>query len=169
MYSQARTASASEAATRPRYGSVLVVVGDLPTVDTVLPEAVSIAQRDRAILTFLYAVPDTRVWFVAAGFGAMALAYLPSDPEGAARRSLNAAVARTPADIGVRTSIVRGRPGPAIVAHAAAWSYDAIIMPASAPRLCRRWGAEAYVRRHARIPVLLATSTGPLAVASSNG
>ncbi|MGH2866986.1 MAG: universal stress protein [Solirubrobacteraceae bacterium] len=105
---------------------------------------------------------------MAAGVGGTALAYLQSDPEGAARRSLNAAVARTPADIGVRTSIVHGRPGPAIIAHAAAWSYDAIIMPACAPRRCRFWGAEAYVRRHARIPVLLAASTGPPAVASSN-
>ena len=158
MSPQAQTPSTSSAPGRPRYGSILVVIDDQPAEDAAVAAAVRIARQDHAILNLLYVVPDYQGPAVAAGFRGVALAHLLTDPDAAARRSLNAAVGRTPADIGVRTRIARGRRGRAIIAHAAQGHYDAIVMTARTRRPCGFWAGHAYVRRHARIPVLMAES-----------
>lgn len=158
MSPQTQTPSTSSAPSRPHYGSILVVIDDQPAEDAAVAAAVRIARQDHAILTFLYVVPDYQNPAVAAGIGGVALGHLLTDPDAAARRSLNAAVARTPADIGVRTCIVRGRRGRAIIAHAAQGHYDAIVMTAPTRRPCGFWAGHAYVQRHARIPVLIAES-----------
>jgi nucleotide-binding universal stress UspA family protein len=120
-----------------------------------LRAAFTAARRDNAAVTLICVVANARANFaVVAGLPPVTQEELDEEAD----KILRAAVALVPEDIPVRTVVKRGKPGPAIVAHAREHDYDAILLGA---RGVGRVGAlvgsvSAYVMRHADTAVFVA-------------
>ncbi len=134
---------------------LLVAVDGSDSSRLALRAAITAARRDHAAVTLISVVGHTRANFsVVAGLPPVSQEEL----DGEAEKILRRAVALVPQDIPVRTVVKRGKPGPAIVAHAREKDYDAILLGA---RGVGRVGAiigsvSAYVMRHAETAVFVA-------------
>ncbi len=113
-----------------RFGHLLVALDRSASADLALTAAVMAAGRGHARVTLLTVVTDVSVetgrWPAVVG-----TPWPPQqefDVEG--ERMLQDALRRIPDDISARTLILRGKPGPEIVAHAATQDYDAILLGA---------------------------------------
>ena len=139
---------------------LLVAVDGSDSSTLALRAAITVARRDNAALTLLCVAPDAAHdvgrFAVAAGVPPASQDELDAKAE----KILRATVGLVPSDIPVRTVVRRGKPGPAIVAHAREESYDAILVGA---RGVGRVGAiigsvSAYVLSHADVDVFVAHS-----------
>jgi nucleotide-binding universal stress UspA family protein len=130
---------------------LLVAIDGSESSTLALRAAITVARRDNATVTLLTVAPDASAqltgFAVAAGLQPTSQEMLDAEAE----KILREAVEQVPDDIPVRTVVQRGKPGPAIVAHARECDYDAILLGA---RGVGRVGAvmgsvSAYVVRHA--------------------
>ena len=134
---------------------LLVAVDGSDSSQLALRAAITAARRDHAAVTLICVVSHARANFsVVAGLPPVSQEELDAEAD----RILRRAIAMVPEDIPVRTVVKRGKPGPAIVAHAREKDYDAILLGA---RGVGRVGAiigsvSAYVMRHAETAVFVA-------------
>jgi nucleotide-binding universal stress UspA family protein len=142
---------------------LLVAVDGSPHSDLAVAAAVSIALRERALLTLIAVSGD-----VSTNPGPW-VAYIPpavaqADNDQIAQRHLDQALALIPEQIGVRTVLARGRPGPAIAQRAASGDYDAVLMGARGLGKVRAaiGSVSQYVMHHAPITVLTAHQPPPV-------
>jgi nucleotide-binding universal stress UspA family protein len=136
---------------------LLLAIDSSPDSQRALAEAIDLARTNHAQLTVMTVVPDMPSWSL---FGVMSAPVEPAlqdEIEGAYRAVLDAAVEAVPADIGVRTLLKRGVPGPAIADEAAAGDDDLIVMG------CRGRGelrslllgsTSRHVLQHCAVPIL---------------
>lgn len=137
---------------------VLIAVDGSESSELALRAGVTVARRDNAALTLISVAPDVSTdlsrWAVAAGVPPAS----QDEVDAEAGLLLREAVARIPDDIPVKTILRRGKPGPAIVAHANEGDYDGILLGA---RGVGRVGAlmgsvSAHVLHHADVAVFVA-------------
>ena len=139
---------------------LLVAVDGSDSSTLALRAAITVARRDNAALTLLCVAPDADHDI---GRFALAAGVVPASQDeldAEAEKILRATVALVPDELPVRTVVRRGKPGPAIVAHAREENYDAILVGA---RGVGRVGAiigsvSAYVLSHADVDVFVAHS-----------
>ena len=137
---------------------LLVAVDGSENASLALRAAITAARRDHATVTLICIAPDARAEFSSFALAA-GVAPTPQEAlDAEAERILREAVRLVPDDIPVKTLVKRGKPGPAIVAHAAECDYDAILLGA---RGVGRVGAligsvSAYVLHHAGVAVFVA-------------
>ena len=137
---------------------LLVAVDGSDSSTLALRAAITVARRDNAALTLLCVAPDAAHdlgrFAAAAGVPPTSQAELDAEAEKILRRT----VALVPAEIPVRTVVRRGKPGPAIVAHAREENYDAILVGArGVGRVAAIVGSvSAYVLSHADVDVFVA-------------
>ena len=138
---------------------LLVAIDGSAGSDLALAAAVTVARRDRTVLTLLTvgrdATADCAAWSAS---GIAALPPSQTEDDAIATRALREAVERIPQDVSVQTLVRRGRPGPQIVCEAREGIYDAVLMGA---RGVGRVGAlvgsvSQYVLHHSPIPVFVA-------------
>jgi nucleotide-binding universal stress UspA family protein len=136
---------------------LLVAIDGSANAELALTAAITAARRDHATLTLLLVGPDLATgpaaWAVPMAVGADQAA---TDADG--RRRLDAAVARIPADVSVKTLYRRGKAGPEIIKAAREGDYDAIILGArGVGRVHALLGSVShYVLHHADIAVFVA-------------
>jgi nucleotide-binding universal stress UspA family protein len=137
---------------------LLVAVDGSENAELALSAAITAARRDHAAVTLICVAPDVSTdlsrWAVAAGVPPAS----QDEVDAEAQQLLRDAVDLVPEDIPVRTVLRRGKPGPAIVAHARECDYDAILLGA---RGVGRVGAlvgsvSAHVLHHADVAVFVA-------------
>lgn len=136
---------------------LLVAVDGSDVSELALSAAVTGAHRSNATITLIAVSPDVMATASWPGT-ATPPGRLQDDADAYAQRVLREAADRIPDDIGVRTIFKRGKPGPVLVAEAAAGEYDAILLGA---RGVGRVGAllgsvSNYVLHHAPISVIVA-------------
>ena len=106
---------------------LLVAVDGSDSSRLALRAAITAARRDHAAVTLICIVGHARANFsVVAGLPPVTQEELDAEAD----RILRRAIALVPEDIPVRTVVKRGKPGPAIVAHAREKDYDAILLGA---------------------------------------
>jgi nucleotide-binding universal stress UspA family protein len=139
---------------------LLVAVDGSDSSTLALRAAITVARRDNAALTLMCVAPeaghDMARFAIVAGVPPTTQEELDAEAEKILRRT----VELVPDEIPVRTIVRRGKPGPAIVAHAREENYDAILVGA---RGVGRVGSivgsvSAYVLSHADINVFVARS-----------
>lgn len=141
-----------------RFGHLLVALDRSASAELALAAAVIAAGRGHAGLTLVTVVPDVAVG--AARWPAITGVPWPPqqefDVEG--ERMLQDALGRIPGEISVRTLVLRGKPGPQIVAHAATQDYDAILLGARGVGVVGvlLGSVSHHVLHHATIPVFVA-------------
>jgi nucleotide-binding universal stress UspA family protein len=139
---------------------LLVAVDGSDSSRLALRAAITVARRDNAALTLLCVAPDATHdmgrFAVAAGIPPTTQDELDAEAEKILRRT----IALVPDEIPVRTVVRRGKPGPAIVAHAREDNYDAILVGArGVGRVASIVGSvSAYVLSHADVDVFVAHS-----------
>jgi nucleotide-binding universal stress UspA family protein len=139
---------------------LLVAVDGSDSSTLALRAAITVARRDNAALTLLCVAPDANHdlgrFAAAAGLPPTTQEELDAEAEKILRRT----VELVPDDVPVRTVVRRGKPGPAIVAHAREESYDAILVGArGVGRVAAIVGSvSAYVLSHADVDVFVAHS-----------
>jgi nucleotide-binding universal stress UspA family protein len=137
---------------------LLVAVDGSDSSTLALRAAITVARRDNAALTLLCVAPETGHdigrFALAAGVPPTTQEELDAEAEKILRRT----VELVPEDVPVRTIVRRGRPGPAIVAHAREDTYDAILVGArGVGRVAAIVGSvSAYVLSHADVDVFVA-------------
>jgi nucleotide-binding universal stress UspA family protein len=104
---------------------------------TALEQAISIAVRERALLTIAAVVPEPSPWI---GLGLLSLPYtretLRRDAQLAMEQTLAAARDEVPVTVSVTTRLLRGRPGKVLSALIAGGDYDLVVTgPRPAGRL----------------------------------
>jgi nucleotide-binding universal stress UspA family protein len=140
-----------------RFRRLLVALDGSRSADLALSAAVTAARRDNAAITLICVAPNV----IADAMRWPWPAPMPADQgetDKFADRILRDAVDRIPEDIPVTMFIKRGRPGPAIVAHANESNYDAILLGArGVGRVEALIGSVSqYVMRHANVAVFVA-------------
>ena len=141
-----------------RIRRLLVAIDGSDSSTLALRAAITVARRDNAALTLLCVAPDAAHdlgrFAAAAGVPPTSQAELDAEAEKILRRT----VELVPEDVPVRTIVRRGRPGPAIVAHAREDTYDAILVGArGVGRVAAIVGSvSAYVLSHADVDVFVA-------------
>ncbi|HET8755365.1 MAG TPA: universal stress protein [Solirubrobacteraceae bacterium] len=139
---------------------LLVAVDGSDSSTLALRAAITVARRDNAALTLLCVAPDAAHdmarFAVTAGVPPTTQDELDAEAEKILRRT----VALVPDEIPIRTVVRRGKPGPAIVAHAREENYDAILVGArGVGRVASIVGSvSAYVLSHADVDVFVAHS-----------
>lgn len=137
---------------------LLVALDRSASAELALTAAVTAAGLDRARLTLVTVVADVAA--EAARWPAVASTPWPSQTEFDAdgERMLQEALRRIPSEISVRLLLLRGKPGPQIVAHAATQDYDAIVLGArGAGVVASLLGSVShYVLHHATTAVFVA-------------
>jgi nucleotide-binding universal stress UspA family protein len=139
---------------------LLVAVDGSDSSTLALRAAITVARRDNAALTLLCVAPDAAHdmsrFAVTAGLPPTTQEELDAEAEKILRRT----VELVPVEIPVRTVVRRGKPGPAIVAHAREENYDAILVGArGVGRVASIVGSvSAYVLSHADVDVFVAHS-----------
>ena len=145
---------------------VLVAVDGSPTADLAVRAAITAARVDHAAITLIGVAPD--VEHDLSRFAAVAGVAPPRQDEvdEAAGKVLRDVAVRMPDDVPVTTVLRRGRPGPEIVAEAAAHPYDGIILGARGlGRVGTLVGSvSSYALRHA--PTTVVVVHGPPATAA---
>ena len=139
---------------------LLVAVDGSDSSTLALRAAITVARRDNAALTLLCVAPEAGHDI---GRFALAVGVPPTTQEeldAEAEKILRRTVELVPEDVPVRTIVRRGRPGPAIVAHAREDTYDAILVGArGVGRVAAIVGSvSAYVLSHADVDVFVARS-----------
>src|SRR3954451_19261581 len=115
---------------RPTFRSILVAVDGSRHADIALAMAIALAERDHARLTILTVVPNiTESAAMAYGSGVDPVA-MQRDADGAAERTMRAALDAIPADQPVESVQRHGHAGPEIVAQVKAGDHDAVVLGA---------------------------------------
>ena len=122
-----------------------------------LDEAIDLARTNNARLTIMTVVPDTPSWSLFGVMSAPVEPHLQWEIEQAYQAVLDDAVDAVPADIGVRTLLRRGLPGPAIADEAAAGDYDLVVMGSRGRGELRSLvlgSTSRHVLQHCSVPIL---------------
>jgi nucleotide-binding universal stress UspA family protein len=107
----------------------LVALDASPNAQRALTEAIDLAVTTNATLTIITVVPDTPAWSLFGGAGApISLRDINQQVEDAYRAILESAVEKVPRDVPVRTILMHGPAGAAILDEAAARDHDLIVM-----------------------------------------
>lgn len=141
-----------------RFNQVLVALDRSESAELALAAAVTIARRDRAVLTLMTVVSNVATQTASWVAGGPDPQRLQEDVDTEAQRLLRDTVARIPEDVTVRTVLRHGKAGPEIVAQADAGDYDAILLGARGRgRVGTALGSVSnHVMHHAAVPVFVA-------------
>lgn len=108
---------------------ILAAVDDSAAADAVLAEAVDLAHTSNATLTVMTVQPPASPWVLAGGgYVAVNVDALEQQAQRASRRTLDAAIARVPADLPVTAILRRGAIAAAIVDQALLGEHDLIVI-----------------------------------------
>jgi nucleotide-binding universal stress UspA family protein len=115
---------------RSMFRNILVAIDGSPHSARALTEAIDIAQRNNATLTFIAAVPDPSSWLVggAAYGGGVDLDAFMQESEREYRELLDSAVDSVPQDVSVTKVLARGRPGQRILEQLQSGRHDLVVM-----------------------------------------
>ena len=109
---------------------ILVAFDRSPHARRALEEAVDLARVNHAALTLITVAPDRADWVMAGSFGATVKPVTASlrDADRACESVLDSAVNAIPEHQPVRTMLVRGPAGPAIVREAETGGHDLVVI-----------------------------------------
>ena len=136
---------------------LLVAIDGSDNAELALTAAVTAARRDHATITLITVAPDLALspatWSVS-----IPCQLDQTELDNDARKRVDEALARIPADISVHTICRRGKAGPEIIRAAKEGDYDAIILGArGVGRVGAMMGSvSSYVLHHADIAVFVA-------------
>jgi nucleotide-binding universal stress UspA family protein len=140
---------------RRRAQRLLVGLDGSPAAASALRHATRLARRNHGLLVLACVVSEHAPGVMSSPFGMCSAT--PEDPRDIAADVLRDARARVPESVSVITVIQPGRIGPALAQAAERFSCDTIVIGAHHGLWSRfSGGVERYLRRHARVRLIVA-------------